>query len=160
MCGRVRARGPWGPGGPGDALPAPQVAEILGAILAHLPVVDPPEVRQRLVEGVLLLAHHHRETVLTSLLRQPLPMQRWAPRLTPTALSPHLPCEAQPLGNRAPSFVNSDRQFTHLLVPLDLAGLVSLEPTRMPPPCTCVTRSLLSRGPFPSQPGHGRGHGD
>ncbi|XP_028364817.1 maestro heat-like repeat-containing protein family member 2A [Phyllostomus discolor] len=52
-----------------------KVAEILGAILAHLPVVDHPEVRQCLVEGVLLLARHHRETVLTSLLRQPLPMQ-------------------------------------------------------------------------------------
>ncbi|XP_061062043.1 maestro heat-like repeat-containing protein family member 2A isoform X2 [Eubalaena glacialis] len=52
-----------------------KVAEILGAILVHLPVVDHPEVRRRLIEGVLLLAHYHQETVLTSLLRQPLPME-------------------------------------------------------------------------------------
>ncbi|XP_054426726.1 maestro heat-like repeat-containing protein family member 2A [Pteronotus mesoamericanus] len=52
-----------------------KVAEILGAILAHLPVVESPEVRRRLTEAVLLLAQHHQEMVLTSLLRQPLPMQ-------------------------------------------------------------------------------------
>ncbi|MEJ1272161.1 maestro heat-like repeat family member 2A [Cricetulus griseus] len=51
------------------------VAEILGAILVHLPVVDHPEVRRHLIEGILLLAHYHQETVLTSLLRQPLPME-------------------------------------------------------------------------------------
>ncbi|KAB0396545.1 hypothetical protein E2I00_006753 [Balaenoptera physalus] len=55
------------------------VAEILGAILVHLPVVDHPEVRRLLIEGILLLAHYHQETVLTSLLRQPLPMERWVP---------------------------------------------------------------------------------
>uniref|UniRef100_G1PWU3 Maestro heat like repeat family member 2A n=1 Tax=Myotis lucifugus TaxID=59463 RepID=G1PWU3_MYOLU len=54
---------------------AGQVAEILGAILVHLPVVDHQEVRRHLIEGILLLAHYHQETVLTSLLRQPLPMQ-------------------------------------------------------------------------------------
>ncbi|XP_008570486.1 PREDICTED: maestro heat-like repeat-containing protein family member 2A [Galeopterus variegatus] len=53
-----------------------KVAEILGAILVHLPVVDHLEVRRLLIEGVLLLAHYHQETVLTSLLRQPLPMER------------------------------------------------------------------------------------
>ncbi|XP_070279352.1 maestro heat-like repeat-containing protein family member 2A [Myotis yumanensis] len=52
-----------------------KVAEILGAILVHLPVVDHQEVRRHLIEGILLLAHYHQETVLTSLLRQPLPMQ-------------------------------------------------------------------------------------
>ncbi|KAM9248418.1 maestro heat-like repeat-containing protein family member 2A [Dugong dugon] len=52
-----------------------KVAEILGAILAHLPVVDHLEVRRLLIEGILLLAHYHQETVLTSLLRQPLPME-------------------------------------------------------------------------------------
>ncbi|XP_039090491.1 maestro heat-like repeat-containing protein family member 2A [Hyaena hyaena] len=52
-----------------------KVAEILGAILVHLPVADHPEVRRLLIEGVLLLAHYHQETVLTSLLRQPLPME-------------------------------------------------------------------------------------
>ncbi|KAG3275581.1 maestro heat like repeat family member 2A [Ictidomys tridecemlineatus] len=52
-----------------------KVAEILGAILVHLPVVDHPEVRRLLIEGILLLAHYHQETVLTSLLRQPLPME-------------------------------------------------------------------------------------
>lgn len=57
----------------------PQVAEILGAILVHLPVVDHLEVRRHLIEGILLLAHYHQETVLTSLLRQPLPMERWVP---------------------------------------------------------------------------------
>uniref|UniRef100_G5E7G7 Maestro heat like repeat family member 2A n=1 Tax=Loxodonta africana TaxID=9785 RepID=G5E7G7_LOXAF len=49
--------------------------EILGTILAHLPVVDHLEVRRLLIEGILLLAHYHQETVLTSLLRQPLPME-------------------------------------------------------------------------------------
>uniref|UniRef100_A0A2K5QWQ7 Maestro heat like repeat family member 2A n=1 Tax=Cebus imitator TaxID=2715852 RepID=A0A2K5QWQ7_CEBIM len=52
-----------------------KVAEILGAILVHLPAVDHPEVRRLLIEGILLLAHHHRETILTPLLRQPLPME-------------------------------------------------------------------------------------
>ncbi|XP_006171221.1 maestro heat-like repeat-containing protein family member 2A isoform X1 [Tupaia chinensis] len=52
-----------------------KVAEILGAILVHLPVVDHLEVRRLLIEGILLLAHYHRETVLTALLRQPLPME-------------------------------------------------------------------------------------
>ncbi|XP_044890591.1 maestro heat-like repeat-containing protein family member 2A isoform X4 [Felis catus] len=52
-----------------------KVAEILGALLVHLPVADHPEVRRLLVEGILLLAHYHQETVLTSLLRQPLPME-------------------------------------------------------------------------------------
>ncbi|KAM4836615.1 maestro heat-like repeat-containing protein family member 2A [Thomomys bottae] len=52
-----------------------KVAEVLGAILVHLPVVDHMEIRQLLIEGILLLAFYHRETVLTSLLRQPLPME-------------------------------------------------------------------------------------
>lgn len=52
-----------------------KVAEILGAILVHLPVVDHLEVQRLLIEGILLLAHYHQEMVLTSLLRQPLPMQ-------------------------------------------------------------------------------------
>uniref|UniRef100_A0A8C3YTQ9 Maestro heat like repeat family member 2A n=1 Tax=Catagonus wagneri TaxID=51154 RepID=A0A8C3YTQ9_9CETA len=52
-----------------------KVAEVLGAILVHLPMADQPEVRHVLIEGILLLAHHHQETVLTSLLRQPLPME-------------------------------------------------------------------------------------
>ncbi|XP_046941416.1 maestro heat-like repeat-containing protein family member 2A [Lynx rufus] len=52
-----------------------KVAEILGAILVHLPVADHPEVRRLFIEGILLLAHYHQETVLTSLLRQPLPME-------------------------------------------------------------------------------------
>ena len=54
--------------------------EILGAILVHLPMVDHREVRRLLIEGILLLAHYHQETVLTALLRQPLPMERWVPR--------------------------------------------------------------------------------
>ncbi|XP_055146988.1 maestro heat-like repeat-containing protein family member 2A isoform X1 [Symphalangus syndactylus] len=52
-----------------------KVAEILSTILVHLPVVDHPEVRRLLIEGILLLVHHHQETILTSLLRQPLPME-------------------------------------------------------------------------------------
>lgn len=77
----ARAGGPRGPGRPSDA-PAPtQVAEILGAILVHLPVVDHAEVRRLLTEGILLLAHHHQDPVLTALLRQPLPMERWVPRV-------------------------------------------------------------------------------
>lgn len=154
MCRGARAGGPRGPGCPGDA-PAPtQVAEILGAILVHLPVVDHPEVRRLLTEGVLLLAHHHQDPVLTALLRQPLPMERWVPRAgghglpcdpdhaRPTradtsqrtgawrgpclTLSPNLLWEVQPWGKRGPSRVNSDRRFMHHLVQLHLAGLVSL----------------------------------
>ncbi|XP_025144976.3 LOW QUALITY PROTEIN: maestro heat-like repeat-containing protein family member 2A [Bubalus bubalis] len=52
-----------------------KVPEILGAILVHLPMVDDREVRRLLIEGILLLAHYHQETVLTALLRQPLPME-------------------------------------------------------------------------------------
>lgn len=84
MCRGLRTGGPRTPGRPGDARPAPprrQVAEILGTILVHLPVVDHPEVRGLLVEGVLLLAHYHQETVLTLLLRQPLPMERFVRRV-------------------------------------------------------------------------------
>lgn len=55
------------------------MAEILGAILVHLLVVDHPDVRHPLIEGILLLAHYHQETVLTSLLPQPLPVERWVP---------------------------------------------------------------------------------
>ena len=73
-------RSPPRAGLPGDAPPPPQVPEILGAILAHLPTVDHREVRRLLIEGLLLLAHYHQETVLTALLRQPLPMERWVPR--------------------------------------------------------------------------------
>ncbi|XP_055280209.1 maestro heat-like repeat-containing protein family member 2A [Moschus berezovskii] len=52
-----------------------KVAEILGAILVHLPMVDHQGVRRLLIEGILLLGRCHQETVLTALLRQPLPMQ-------------------------------------------------------------------------------------
>ena len=79
VCGGGRAGGPRGPGCPVMPVPHPQVAEILGAILVHLPMVDHREVRHLLIEGILLLAHYHQETVLTALLRQPLPMERWVP---------------------------------------------------------------------------------
>lgn len=79
VCGGGRAGGPRGLGCPVMPVPHPQVAEILGAILVHLPVVDHREVRRLLIEGILLLAHYHQETVLTALLRQPLPMERWVP---------------------------------------------------------------------------------
>ncbi|XP_062049688.1 maestro heat-like repeat-containing protein family member 2A [Lepus europaeus] len=52
-----------------------KVAEILGAILVHLPVAEDQDVRRLLIEGILLLAHYHQDTVLTALLRQPLPME-------------------------------------------------------------------------------------
>ncbi|XP_069926113.1 maestro heat-like repeat-containing protein family member 2A isoform X6 [Oryctolagus cuniculus] len=52
-----------------------EVAEILGAILVHLPVAEDPDVRRLLIEGILLLAHYHQDTVLTALLRRPLPME-------------------------------------------------------------------------------------
>uniref|UniRef100_G3WRY0 Maestro heat like repeat family member 2A n=1 Tax=Sarcophilus harrisii TaxID=9305 RepID=G3WRY0_SARHA len=51
-----------------------KVPEILSTILAHLPSVLHPDVRRPLVEAVLLLAHSYQETVITSLLRQPLPL--------------------------------------------------------------------------------------
>lgn len=89
----ARAGGPRGPGRPGDA-PAPtQVAEILGAILVHLPVVDHAEVRRLLTEGILLLAHHHQDPVLTALLRQPLPMERWVPGARGGGGGRGLPCD-------------------------------------------------------------------
>ncbi|XP_068939320.1 maestro heat-like repeat-containing protein family member 2A [Petaurus breviceps papuanus] len=51
-----------------------KVPEILSTILAHLPSVFHPDVRRPLVEAVLMLAHSYHETVITSLLRQPLPL--------------------------------------------------------------------------------------
>ncbi|XP_036611735.1 maestro heat-like repeat-containing protein family member 2A [Trichosurus vulpecula] len=51
-----------------------KVPEILSTILAHLPLVLHPDVRRPLVEAVLLLAHSYQEPVITSLLRQPLPL--------------------------------------------------------------------------------------
>ncbi|XP_072474918.1 LOW QUALITY PROTEIN: maestro heat-like repeat-containing protein family member 2A [Notamacropus eugenii] len=53
-----------------------KVPDILSTILAHLPSVLHPDVRRPLVEAVLLLAHSYQETVITSLLRQPLPLDR------------------------------------------------------------------------------------
>ncbi|KAM6178441.1 maestro heat-like repeat-containing protein family member 2A [Rhynchocyon petersi] len=52
-----------------------KVAEIVATILAHLQRLDHPEVRRPLMEHILLLAHHHKDTVLMLLLRQPLPME-------------------------------------------------------------------------------------
>nr|XP_020844720.1 maestro heat-like repeat-containing protein family member 2A [Phascolarctos cinereus] len=51
-----------------------KVPEILSTILAHLPSVLHPDVRRPLVKAVLWLAHSYQETVITSLLRQPLPL--------------------------------------------------------------------------------------
>lgn len=77
-CARARQRAMGAQAVP--VMPAPpQVAEILGAILVQLPVVDHREARRPLIEGILLLAHYHQETVLTALLRQPLPMERCVP---------------------------------------------------------------------------------
>lgn len=74
------------------------MAEILGAILVHLPVVDHPEVQRHLIEGILLLAHYHQETVLTSLLRQPLPMQRWVVGAQQQCTAPDSPLLTCPRG--------------------------------------------------------------
>ncbi|KAM6178427.1 maestro heat-like repeat-containing protein family member 2A [Rhynchocyon petersi] len=52
-----------------------KVAEIVATILAHLQRLDHPEVQRPLMEHILLLAHHHKDTVLMLLLRQPLPME-------------------------------------------------------------------------------------
>ncbi|KAM6178444.1 maestro heat-like repeat-containing protein family member 2A [Rhynchocyon petersi] len=52
-----------------------KVAEIVATIVAHLQRLDHPEVRRPLMEHILLLAHHHKDTVLMLLLRQPLPME-------------------------------------------------------------------------------------
>ncbi|XP_027731598.1 maestro heat-like repeat-containing protein family member 2A [Vombatus ursinus] len=51
-----------------------KVPEILSTILAYLPSVLHPDVRRPLVKAVLWLAHSYQETVITSLLRQPLPL--------------------------------------------------------------------------------------
>ncbi|KAM6178196.1 maestro heat-like repeat-containing protein family member 2A [Rhynchocyon petersi] len=53
-----------------------KVAEIMATILAHMRRVDHPEVRCPLIQDILLLALHHQDTVLSLLLRQPLPMER------------------------------------------------------------------------------------
>ncbi|KAM6169935.1 maestro heat-like repeat-containing protein family member 2A [Rhynchocyon petersi] len=52
-----------------------KVAEVLSTILDRLRRVDHPDVRRHLIEGILLLAHHHQDAVLTLLLIQPLPME-------------------------------------------------------------------------------------
>ncbi|KAM6155719.1 maestro heat-like repeat-containing protein family member 2A [Rhynchocyon petersi] len=52
-----------------------KVAEVLSTILVLLQRVNHPEVQRPLIEGILLLAHQHQDTVLTLLLRQPLPME-------------------------------------------------------------------------------------
>ncbi|KAM6178199.1 maestro heat-like repeat-containing protein family member 2A [Rhynchocyon petersi] len=53
-----------------------KVAEIMATILAHMRRVDHTEVRRPLIQDILLLALHHQDTVLSLLLRQPLPMER------------------------------------------------------------------------------------
>uniref|UniRef100_F6QXQ8 Maestro heat like repeat family member 2A n=1 Tax=Ornithorhynchus anatinus TaxID=9258 RepID=F6QXQ8_ORNAN len=53
-----------------------KVPEILSAILAHLPLILTRDVQHLIMEAVVLLAHSYQETVLTCLLRQPLPLDR------------------------------------------------------------------------------------
>ncbi|XP_039374640.1 maestro heat-like repeat-containing protein family member 2B [Mauremys reevesii] len=57
----------------GDAMLG-QVPAILNIIYSHVPTIQEGSLRQFLLEAVSILAHHHLEAVLSSLLRKRLPM--------------------------------------------------------------------------------------
>ncbi|XP_039373745.1 maestro heat-like repeat-containing protein family member 2B [Mauremys reevesii] len=59
----------------GDAMLG-QVPAILNIIYSHVPTIQEGSLRQFLLEAVSILAHHHLEAVISSLLRKRLPMDR------------------------------------------------------------------------------------
>ncbi|XP_037739801.1 maestro heat-like repeat-containing protein family member 2B [Chelonia mydas] len=59
----------------GDAM-LDQVPDILAILYRHMPTIQEGSLRQFLVEAVSVLAHHHQEAVISSLLSKGLPMDR------------------------------------------------------------------------------------
>ncbi|CAM5116895.1 unnamed protein product [Natator depressus] len=57
----------------GDAM-LDQVPDILAILYRHMPTIQEGSLRQFLVEAVSILAHHHQEAVISSLLSKGLPM--------------------------------------------------------------------------------------
>ncbi|CAM4679516.1 unnamed protein product [Caretta caretta] len=53
-----------------------KVPDILAILYRHMPTIQEGSLRQFLVEAVSILAHHHREAVISSLLSKRLPMDR------------------------------------------------------------------------------------
>ncbi|CAM4604641.1 unnamed protein product [Lepidochelys kempii] len=51
-----------------------EVPDILAILYRHMPTIQEGRLRQFLVEAVSILAHHHREAVISSLLSKRLPM--------------------------------------------------------------------------------------
>ncbi|XP_026502120.1 maestro heat-like repeat-containing protein family member 2B [Terrapene carolina triunguis] len=62
----------------GDAM-LDKVPDILVIIYSHMPSIQEGSLRQFLVEAVSILAHRDLETVISSLLGEPLPMNRYIP---------------------------------------------------------------------------------
>ncbi|TFJ96917.1 acyl-CoA dehydrogenase [Platysternon megacephalum] len=61
----------------GDAM-LDKVPDILDIIYSHMPTIQEGSLRQFLVEAVSILAHHHLEAVISSLLRKHLLMDRFS----------------------------------------------------------------------------------
>ncbi|CAM5124924.1 unnamed protein product [Natator depressus] len=59
----------------GDAM-LDKVPDILAILYRHMPTIQEGSLRQFLVEAVSILAHHHQEAVISSLLSKGLPMDR------------------------------------------------------------------------------------
>ncbi|CAM5117199.1 unnamed protein product [Natator depressus] len=59
----------------GDAM-LDLVPDILAILYRHMPTIQEGSLRQFLVEAVSILAHHHQEAVISSLLSKGLPMDR------------------------------------------------------------------------------------
>ncbi|CAM4606932.1 unnamed protein product [Lepidochelys kempii] len=53
-----------------------EVPDILAILYRHMPTIQEGSLRQFLVEAVSILAHHHQEAVISSLLSKCLPMDR------------------------------------------------------------------------------------
>ncbi|CAM5169447.1 unnamed protein product [Eretmochelys imbricata] len=53
-----------------------EVPDILAILYRHMPTIQEGSLRQFLVEAVSILAHHHQEAVISSLLSKRLPMDR------------------------------------------------------------------------------------
>ncbi|CAM4607909.1 unnamed protein product [Lepidochelys kempii] len=53
-----------------------KVPDILAILYRHMPTIQEGSLRQFLVEAVSILAHHHQEAVISSLLSKRLPMDR------------------------------------------------------------------------------------
>ncbi|XP_043362738.1 maestro heat-like repeat-containing protein family member 2B [Dermochelys coriacea] len=79
----------------GDAM-LDKVPDILAILYRHMPTIQEGSLRQFLVEAVSILAHHHREAVISSLLSKRLPMDSDTTELWRSLGGRPLACHSSP----------------------------------------------------------------